>query len=615
MDAIVAHVAEDADHFAPQPFRVRADPFADRRRRRTPQLARHVLGHDGDGAAVVLIFPGEIPARDERSPHRPHEAGNDEFEHSQRRNLRLGVGTIRGVDRIVPGTSRHRNERRERHRGHARDGCDPVHHGPVHPHHRRVFLHLSLRDEHAEGLQLLRLGESGRYVAQRRERADHQARADQQHQRERHLGDDERVARAMTLPAGAGGASAAAKRRFDPWTRIFEHRNRAKQQARCQRQRQREQQHRAVDGDLVDPRDVAGRERHQHSQRADGHAEPGGAAKQTEHEALDQQLARDLRASGAQRRPDGQLLLARLGPNQQQVGDVGAGDQHHDADHSHQHPQHGLHVADDIGLERVNARHDPCLLEGLDAQAGEWRKARERDRNHPRHVGVRGWNRHARLQAGDCVVAEVSEKHLAAIETLRQDERGSPVEEVERVGQYADDFARRSVERHRSAHSRGIAAEFRAPVPGHENDRLGAGRRIVGLREQPAEHRPHAQNRQHAVGDEQRRHFLGFGETGDAHGAARPETDVLKRASIFAIREVLERGGAGVGQIERLGGVIEDHQLLGPRIRQGLEQHAFDDAEDRGVCPDANGQRQRGSGGKQRHFRKPPRDLVEAHRC
>ena len=44
--------------------------------------------------------------------------------------------------------------------------------------------------------------EAGVDVAHRLERADHQAGGDQQHDRQRDLGDDQRVAGAVTLPAG-----------------------------------------------------------------------------------------------------------------------------------------------------------------------------------------------------------------------------------------------------------------------------------------------------------------------------------------------------------------------------------------------------------------------------
>ena len=64
-----------------------------------------------------------------------------------------------------------------------------------------------------------------------------------------------------------------------------------------------------------------------------------GGAQQRQHDALDQQLADEPPAAGAQAEADGDLLLPRGGAGHQQVGDVRAGDQQHQADHAHQHHQ------------------------------------------------------------------------------------------------------------------------------------------------------------------------------------------------------------------------------------------------------------------------------------
>ena len=47
--------------------------------------------------------------------------------------------------------------------------------------------------------------------------------------------------------------------------------------------------------------------------------------------ALGEELAQQPAARGSQGRADGDLLLPRLGPRQQQVGHVDAGDQQHQA--------------------------------------------------------------------------------------------------------------------------------------------------------------------------------------------------------------------------------------------------------------------------------------------
>ena len=66
---------------------------------------------------------------------------------------------------------------------------------------------------------------------------------------------------------------------------------------------------------------------------------PTRAAGERDDETLDQQLLDDAPPAGAEREADGDLALTRRGARDQQVGDVGAGDQQHAADHRHQHPQ------------------------------------------------------------------------------------------------------------------------------------------------------------------------------------------------------------------------------------------------------------------------------------
>jgi len=54
----------------------------------------------------------------------------------------------------------------------------------------------------------------------------------------------------------------------------------------------------------------------------------------------------------AERRTHSQFLRAALGPDQQQIGDVGAGDQQEHSDRRHHHPEAPADVAHKIVGER-----------------------------------------------------------------------------------------------------------------------------------------------------------------------------------------------------------------------------------------------------------------------
>ena len=208
--------------------------------------------------------------------------------------------------------------------------------------------------------------------------------------------------------------------------------------------------------------------------------------------------------------------------------------------------------------------------------------------NQPRHVGGRLIERGARLQPRDAGEAEVAEVSLGAIELERKDQRRLLIEEPERVGQHADDLARLAVEHDAAPDRRRIGAEAGSPVAGHEDHGVGRARRVVLLREQAAERRRRAEHRQHAVGDVDGADLLGLRDPGDADGVAGPHRDVLKHAAVLAVGVVEKRRGAGVRQVQPRRGVIEHDQLVRLRIRQRLQQHAVDHAEDGGVGADAD---------------------------
>ena len=55
--------------------------------------------------------------------------------------------------------------------------------------------------------------------------------------------------------------------------------------------------------------------------------------------------------SGTQRRPRRNLVSPRRGSGEQQVGNVCASDQQHDADRTEEHPQRRAHVPNDVLLQ------------------------------------------------------------------------------------------------------------------------------------------------------------------------------------------------------------------------------------------------------------------------
>jgi hypothetical protein len=88
--------------------------------------------------------------------------------------------------------------------------------------------------------------------------------------------------------------------------------------------------------------------------------QPARAARQGEHRALHQQLAREAQAPGAERGAHRQLPAPGTRARQQKVGDVGARDEQHEADRGEERQEHRAHVLRDERLERLERGAQVC---------------------------------------------------------------------------------------------------------------------------------------------------------------------------------------------------------------------------------------------------------------
>ena len=127
----------------------------------------------------------------------------------------------------------------------------------MHPNDGFGVLDLRGRNVQTKREHLLGTREPGIDVAQRLERPDHQTGADEQHQRERHLDDDERAARAMSIAARARRTAAAVQSGRDVSAGVLHDRNRAEQQTCDDGHRERGQENRRVDRNIVETRQIA----------------------------------------------------------------------------------------------------------------------------------------------------------------------------------------------------------------------------------------------------------------------------------------------------------------------------------------------------------------------
>ena len=117
-----------------------------------------------------------------------------------------------------------------------------------------------------------------------------------------------------------------------------------------------------MNGDLLEPRQVARADRHEQLEPAVSERQAERAADRADDEGLDEQLSGDMYRRGAERGAYGELGSPRIGAHEHEVRDVGARDQQHRADRAHEHPERARDTADHVVLERPYDGRDPPVL-------------------------------------------------------------------------------------------------------------------------------------------------------------------------------------------------------------------------------------------------------------
>ena len=203
--------------------------------------------------------------------------------------------------------------------------------------------------------------ETGIDSPERDGRADEECRTDEEDQRERDLDDDEKRPRLVLTESSARPAGAFLHGGGEVGTRALNRRNQAEEHARAERDRQREEQDAPVHADepalLADARKTSSIDAEQSADPDDPEDRPEHAAGERQHHALGQQLPHDPAAAGPDGGTHGNLTPPARGADEQQVGDVGTGDEQHEADGADEHQQRRANVADERFTDRQRLEH------------------------------------------------------------------------------------------------------------------------------------------------------------------------------------------------------------------------------------------------------------------
>jgi hypothetical protein len=351
---------------------------------------------------------------------------------------------------------------------------------------------------------------------------------------------------------------------------------------------------------------------HQCQQRSRQHrrqAEAGDPSDQREDQAFDQELPYQLAARGAERQAHGDLLLPHEAARDQQVGDVGAGDQQDQTHHRHQDDQRRREIVAEPGESKRRGFDDQ--VSGHEPFAGVWRPLFRPRQRHLVLTDLQEQPLQRRLRRGDRVSGLEPGEHLhpsraavvhvhpiplgrhhrfhldrhADLRRLRRIEAG------ESPRRHADDRHRVVVHQDLLTDDGAVAAEAVDPVVVAEHDdRMPAIHLIVFLGvEHPPEGRSDAEHREVVARDE-----LGLDALGvvvDANrGRHQPPAQHLGERLTALLQVLIERvrvhAGAHVAPAVR-SLLVEHDELVGILDRELAEEQLIEQREDGGIGPDA----------------------------
>ena len=351
--------------------------------------------------------------------------------------------------------------------------------------------------------------------------------------------------------------------------------------ALSQRDHQREEQHRGIERRLLEPGHAGRCGGHERLDAPRREADADDGRDEREDDAFGEELPGDPRPARAEGGADGELAGARGAACQQQVGDVAAGDEEHEADRAEKREHAARVVADEI-VEHGDRREvelGRLAREGAAETLGVGAQLAER-----LFVGRPGLQPRVDLQ-----VVLVVHRLALGRERDRHPELFAVGGVVERRRHDADDVVGASVERDAAPDRRRIAAEPPRPEAVAEHGDLFASGLILLLREHAAVRRRQIEDAEVAGRDPAADQPLGVVAVRQVEARELLGSDGAERADwLDAVDEVARRDVVAIVADE----LVDREQSI--RVREGewLQHHRPDRTEDGRGRADAECERQ-----------------------
>ena len=194
------------------------------------------------------------------------------------------------------------------------------------------FLKAVATDRHGHGEDVVGV-ESGIDGLQLHERANQQRGPDDQHKRKSHLADDENGTHLAAAETYSGAVAALIQNCCEVLAGGGDRGHQAEENSGQHGNCQSEEKHVRVDGDrraiFADARDASGIDGEKEANAGESENESEDSAGEGYHQAFCEQLTDDVPASGAEGRAGSEFALACGGANQQEIRNVGTGNQEH----------------------------------------------------------------------------------------------------------------------------------------------------------------------------------------------------------------------------------------------------------------------------------------------
>ena len=454
--------------------------------------------------------------------------------------------------------------------------------------------------------------------------AQEEAGGDEQHQGQRDLGDDEGAAEVEAPRARVRHERLVLEHGHEIEPGGGERRGETESDAGESGQHEREREHAEVDRQLEGERQGT-RRRGQGAEGGDdgeGQGQAGRAPEQREEHALGEELRDEPPPAGAQREAHRDLAPPRGCAGQHQVGHVRAGEEQHRPHHRHQQRGHRGQARPHLAVTGVDGHRD------RDARP---RSCRGRRRDGGGQHGQRGGRlggggpRLEPPQAEEPAVGAPAKEigiHLPGIAGARgphdrlhhhghvEVPERSPLRAVEPFRGHADDGEAVAVEEDIPPHDPRLAVE---PPPPQAVADHGHGvrprRDVVARGEEAAKRRPHAEHVEVVAGGDDADDELGLaGRIHAGHDPAPGGQPALERAAAVA-----QLGVLGIRQdAAPVPGDLDEALRLADRERP--EERGAHQAEDGGIRPDAEGEREDGGGGEPRVVPERARPVAQVAR-